>query len=485
MSEPRSPRALVVGTGLAGLTCALDLAAGGWEVDAVSAGRAGRDGATHRVDALAPWILLTAPWVKGDSPDRFLAELKARGQGLERDGLAEIFAAGAHAAARGLMEVLDLEPLDGAPVALPGEDVPRGLRCRPRQRRVMLAPLLARCAAAGVRIRERTVVYGLLLAEGRAAGALAWLRDGAGPVRLAADIVVLACGGTGAVFPVTTSPRWCRGTGIALAGGAGALLHRPEMTQALPVTATPPLYFPTSAALAAGTIWINGRALAPERDLESTTREVAAAVQRDLRPFLDPSGNGSALLPARVLASPTFRAEGRVPLTVAQHHSIGGVAIDGWGRTSLPGLYACGEAAGGVQGRRRTMGTGLVEAALFGKRAAAAAVRDRGRLGHAGPATELAAPDVPDDPAGVERRLNEVLGPLVVLRPAGLLGTAIGALRAFPVHPAGDAATTEKGALAGIRRQAALTMLVAEAAGGRLDEAGDAAGAGGEARWSR
>ncbi len=486
MTTGQGTSVVVVGSGLAGLTCAARLASYGCETTLVTPGRAGRDGATHRVHGLAPWILLTAPWTRGDTPERFLADLKSRGAGCERSGLAEILAGAAHAAAAGLIADLDLERVDEGPVALPGDELPRGLRCLPRNRGPVLAPLLTRCLAAGVRVRERTVAFGLLVDEGDVAGVVVLDRSDGRTAAVPADAVVLASGGSGAVFPITTAPRWCRGTGLALGSAGGALLHRPGLAQALPVTATPPLFFPSSAALLHSRIEIGGEPLAAERDVEGTTVAIAHAVRAGTPVLLDPGDDTSAILPARVLASAVFREFGRVPLTVAQHHSIGGVAIDSWGRTSLPGLYACGEAAGGVQGRRRTMGTGLLEAAIFGERAAQAVVSDRRRRAPR-PRRDPAwvTPGIPSEQARLERRLDELLGPLVTVRPDGEVEDALRELSAWPSAPASHGHLTGAVALAAIRLRAALAML----RGFREDRADAfpvAAGSrSGEARWSK
>ncbi|MBZ5589965.1 MAG: FAD-dependent oxidoreductase [Acidobacteriia bacterium] len=476
---------LVVGSGLAGLTCAAELAASGRDALVVSPGRAGRDGATHRVHALAPWILLTAPWVRGDSPTRFFDDLKRRGLGLERSGLAEVLADSSHAAALRLIEDLDLEPMDAEPVTLAGDELPRGLRCLPRNRHIMLAPALTHCAAVGVRVRERTLVFGLLIGEDRVVGAVVVDRDGGGVSSIEAEAVVLACGGGGAVFPVTTSPRWCRGTGLALASAAAVLLHRPGLAQALPVTATPPLFFPSSAALVHGRIEIGSRALPADRDVEATTVAIAGAARAGTPALFEPIAETASILPARVRASAAFKQSGRIPLTVALHHCIGGVAIDTWGRTSLPGLYACGEAAGGVQGQRRTMGTGLLEAAVFGRRAAQAIIRDQKEYGPRSERNRRAAvPGLPFEPAAIEHRLDELLGPLVVLRPPDEVESAVRELRAWPLGDFEPSLADEASAFAGIRRQAALAMLGAF----REDRSADAPGAppagSGEGRWT-
>jgi aspartate oxidase len=454
-----TPRALVVGSGLAGLECALELANEGWRVEVFSPGRAGCDGATHRVHALAPWILLTAPWVRGDSPERFLADLKRRGEGREREGLAEVLATEAHSAARGLIENLGLVP-QGEPTVLPGDEFARGMRCLPYAGRALLAPLLEKCKEAGVRVYGRSLVVGLLAAGGRVTGTVVIDRTSHVTREGQSDAVVLACGGVGAIFPTTTAPRWNRGSGLALGSAAGALLHCPEVTQALPVTATPPLYFPTSAALLSSRIGASDGASVSASDLGAVTEEIGQALRRGAAVFMEPKGDGAHLLPPRIRESAAFRAEGRVPLTLALHHGIGGVAIDSWGRTSLPGLYACGEAAGGVQGLRRTMGTGLLEATIFARRAARAACHDIARLGPAPSRGEVRMPPIPLDPARFEERLDELMGPLVALRPAAAVDSALREIERWPVGV--EACMEEEGALAGIRRLGAIAILAGE-----------------------
>jgi hypothetical protein len=183
----------------------------------------------------------------------------------------------AHRAAVELCSELDLVTLDDRPVLLQGDAMPRGRRVLPRHRLPLLLPLLHECGAAGVRIVERAVVIGLATAGDRLTGVTTFLRESGRPTSLAADAVVLACGGVGSVFPMTTVPRWCRGSAIALASACGVSLHAPHLTQALPVTATPPLYFPTTAALLAGRIVVDGRLFAGGTDLVTATSVMAEA----------------------------------------------------------------------------------------------------------------------------------------------------------------------------------------------------------------
>lgn len=453
--------AVVVGSGLAGLICAKGMVERGLQVTVVTASRRGRDGATHRVHGLAPWILLSAPWVRGDSPIRFLADLRQRGNGLARPGLDEVFAEQAHPAAKALAEELDLAPLDGSPVLLPGDEVPRGRRFVPRQHRPLLEPLVRQCEGLGVTFRDREVVVGLLMSGDRVSGVVTFQRGHAGHTALPADAVVLACGGAGAVFPCSTSPRWCCGSGLALADLCGTLLHHPHLTQALPVTATPPLFFPTSAALVNGRLKVAGMVQDRVATLPEATAMVAEALRRGVTVELIPPVVENGSVPASVKASSALRRPGPIPLRLALHHSVGGVAIDVWGRTSTPGLYACGEAAGGVQGGRRTMGTGLLEAFIFGQRAAAAVAKDATRLAPALSTTSEVVVERPLDPAGLVAVLDRLLEPLTEIRPGEEVARALAQLESWP---RGASGIDEERVQVALRLAAARIMLRATAA---------------------
>ena len=215
----------------------------------------------------------------------------------------------------------------------------------------------------------------------------------------------------------------------------------------------------TTAALLRGRILIDGVPLLPPSGLDEATRAVARALRSGRAVTLECSGDGAEVLPERVRGSNTFRHTGQVPLTVATHHGIGGMAIDAHGRTSLAGLYACGEAAGGVQGDRRTMGTGLLEARVFGSRVGEAVRHDLAKLGPA-PSALTESPDLgalPADPEGLEQRLDDLLRPLTTLRPQAEVAAALSELERWPSTRCDQ--RIEKAVLASLRLEAARVIL--------------------------
>ena len=238
---------------------------------------------------------------------------------------------------------------------------------------------------------------------GAVVGLLALHRNGR-RVLYRAPAVVLATGGLGQLFLHTTNPREATADGLAMAARAGARLVDLEFVQfhptALAVQATDaagtagagaaagaPLPLLTEALRGEGAVLIDDRgvrfmaAVHPDRELaprDVVARAIWARLAEGRRVFLDATRAVGERFPERF---PTVFALCRqhgldprvepLPVVPAAHYHMGGVAVDARGRTSLPGLWACGEvAATGAHGANRLASNSLLEALVFGARVA-------------------------------------------------------------------------------------------------------------------
>ncbi|HEX6866984.1 MAG TPA: FAD-binding protein, partial [Caulobacteraceae bacterium] len=213
------------------------------------------------------------------------------------------------------------------------------------------------------------------------------------PVRILADAVVLATGGLGGLYAVTTTPAELRGEGLGLAALAGATIADPEFVQFHPTAidiGRDPAPLATEALRGEGALLVNADGKAFMADYhpaaELAPRDVVArAIQTEREAgrgaFLDAREAVGERFPdqfpgvfAACLSGGVDPRTQPIPVAAACHYDMGGVATDATGATSLPGLYAAGEvAATGVHGANRLASNSLLEAAVFGARAGAAA----------------------------------------------------------------------------------------------------------------
>ncbi|MBU1337206.1 MAG: L-aspartate oxidase [Alphaproteobacteria bacterium] len=210
------------------------------------------------------------------------------------------------------------------------------------------------------------------------------------PVFIRARATVLAAGGLGGLYAVTTNPPGVRGHAMGMAARAGALIADAEFVQFHPTaiaTGADPAPLATEALRGEGAILVNdlGERFMPaiHPDAELAPRDVVARanfrqIQAGRKVFLDTRQvlGESILTRFPTVAKYCLDAgidpvHGMIPVTPAAHFHMGGVQVDERGRSSLPGLWVCGEAScTGLHGANRLASNSLLEATVYGARIA-------------------------------------------------------------------------------------------------------------------
>ncbi|HEX2029146.1 MAG TPA: L-aspartate oxidase [Nitriliruptorales bacterium] len=377
---------LVIGSGAAGLSVALGL--GSHQVLLLTDGRLG-DGATlHAQGGIAAAV---GP---DDTGRLHAADTLAVGGGLSDPHVVELLTAEGPASLQRLLERgARFERTVGGRLATgrePGHRRSRIVHAGGASTGRELVRVLAGAveAAPWVRVVQQVSVGHLAVDDhGRVCGA--WGRDAAGRVvSCAAGSVVLATGGIGGLFDRTTNPARAVGRGLALAARTGACLTDLEFVQFHPTAFdvdTVPLPLLSEILRGEGAVIVDQDGerflFDAHPDGELAPRDVVAqAVWRhrarghdvllDLRPVRQLTQRFPAIVGScrRHELDPTERP---VPVTPAAHYHMGGVVVDEHGRSSVPGLWACGEVAcTGVHGANRLASNSLLEALVFGARVA-------------------------------------------------------------------------------------------------------------------
>lgn len=275
-----------------------------------------------------------------------------------------------------------------------GQCFPRTCFAGDRTGHEMMTTLMDRLAATPVRIFHEIAIVSLLTDKGRVIGAAGLDRDGE-IIAFLADATVMATGGGTRVYDISTNSVSGTGDGYALGYHAGAELIDMEQVQFHPTGAVYPWdsrgRLVTEAVRGEGGVLKNalGERFMSKYDpqrMELSTRDVVArAAATEIREGRGTEHGGIWLdishLPAHEIEQrlPTmleqflrFGVDIRTePMEVAPtaHHIMGGLRIDTGCRTSLPGLFACGEVAGGVHGANRLGGNALADTQVFGRRA--------------------------------------------------------------------------------------------------------------------
>ncbi len=429
MIRPLEADVVVVGSGIAGLASALAASSeamasaarrtgstAGVRIVILTPGRFGGDGAS----ALAQGGIAAALDPE-DSPALHALDTTRAGVALTMDERVEILAAEGPHRVRELARMgvrFDRTPEGGLALGLEGAHSRRrivhalGDRTGWEVTRVLAEHALR---SPGIRILEGVRVTGLLTGEAAPPAStppaatpsarvprhspvvgVRYVDDRGVEGSIEAPLTLLATGGACRLFLRTTAPRYALGDGLAFAAMAGARLDGMEFVQfhptALRVEADP---FPlvTEAIRGEGALLVDasGRRLHDPKgdggDLASraeVTRRLWLAMQEGIEPFLDARKAVGEAFPDRFPGVYRLCREhgidpvrDLIPVTPAAHYHMGGVAVDAWGRSSVPGLRAAGEVAStGIHGANRLASNSLLEGLVYGTRAGFALVRD-------------------------------------------------------------------------------------------------------------
>ncbi|MCI9122064.1 MAG: FAD-binding protein [Oscillibacter sp.] len=414
---------LVVGSGGAALRAALAAQEQGADVLIASKGAIGRSGATYfSVAEVGAFNVPDGAIDPTDHPDEFYSDIMDAAQGMADCRLARIVADEA-IPAKDYLEKLGLRYARSEDGGYMGYRACFSKKTRSHVVENHFKPLVKvlreEVARRGIQTLEGVTVTNLILRDGECAGAFGQ-KDGQ-TLAVACGSVILACGGASTLFAHNLYPADITGDGYAIARRAGAVISNMEFVQAGIGLAWP------SVNLFGNQLWeavpriTNGKGEAfiykyvqggcTEREavaaksghfpfsVRDVSRYVEIAVQEEIKhgtpaerggvylDFLDVdfeelfSRENSQLRPMWPLTYQRFKELGvdlyreKIEIACFAHAINGGIRTDEHGESSIPGLYAAGEAASGPHGADRLGGNMSVTCQVFGRRAGEAAAK--------------------------------------------------------------------------------------------------------------
>ncbi|GBF27876.1 L-aspartate oxidase [bacterium MnTg02] len=383
---------VIIGAGLAGLFTALKLAP--LPVTVISEAPLG-DGAS------SAWAQggIAAALGEGDTPEDHAADTIRAGAGLVDPAIAQLLAENAGSRIHDLLSYgvpfdRDLEgTLKLSREAAHGKRRIVRVKGDMAGQAIMAALIATARKTPSIRVLEHLSAKSLEISDNRITGVDLWPSGTWGheePFRLMAQAVVLATGGIGGLYSVTTNPESSRGEGLAMGAEAGAILADTEFVQFHPTAidiGAYPAPLATEALRGEGAILVNRSGdrfmVNIHSDAELAPRDIVARAVHDEKQ----SGRG-AFLDCRAAIGdrfadkfPTVYAKCRdagidpvrelIPVAPAAHYHMGGILTDANGRSSVDGLWACGEVAStGAHGANRLASNSLLEAIVFAARIA-------------------------------------------------------------------------------------------------------------------
>ncbi|WXJ82643.1 L-aspartate oxidase [Moorella humiferrea] len=387
---------LVVGSGCAGLMAAIEAAKTGCMVMLIDKGLIGKSGCSVGAQNIAAVIKDEIP---GDSVELHYQDTIKAGKGLNDPVLVKIMVEDAEESIRQLeaMGMLFERREDGRYKLLDmnGHSYPRALLQSDRTGKIMLDVLRAEAERLGVIMKSDILLTSIFQEQGQVQGAMTVDFARGCLVLILARAIVIATGGAGQLYPLTTNCDQSTGDGMALSLKAGCILKDLEFYQFYPGTIIAPqaLRGYCLGMIQFGRLYNNkGERFMTKYDpvsMEKGTRDfISLCIFREIIAGYGTQNNGVYLdisaLPADILNA--FDEECKIlhscgidinsnwlEISPGAHYFMGGIKIDENGRTSLNGLFAAGEVSGGFHGANRLGNNSLLECLVFGRRAGRAA----------------------------------------------------------------------------------------------------------------
>jgi L-aspartate oxidase len=471
--ENRFYDVIVIGSGIGGLTAAVG-AARQWKVALITKSVL-RDTTTFLAQGG-----IAAALSEQDSPQLHFDDTIRAGAGLCKEEAVDILVNEGPARVHELMEVCPKFDRAGGDLVLASEgahSVPRVAHAGGDSTGSEVASALTRAMQSGsrVQVQENEFVVDLMVHEGRCIGAISLnQQDGTFALNYA-TATVLATGGCGQVYSLTTNPMVATGDGVAMAYRAGAAIGDMEFVQFHPTglySDESPIFLITEALRGEGAYLLNHSGerfmvgIDPQAELgprdivvKEMVRQMNESGQEFL--FLDATHLDCEMLQQRFPnVYQNLREKGydlcqdRIPVAPVCHYMIGGVVTDIWGRSSLPGLYASGEVANtGVHGANRLASNSLLEGLVFSDRIVRHLDQYIGRLGDDDRQTLDSLPmearpgNTDGDIASARKRMQKLMSTDVgtVRNEEGLMRAMdeLGKMEASLVRPSADPAECE------------------------------------------
>ncbi len=329
-----------------------------------------------------------------DSPDLHLEDTLVAGAGLVDEEAARVLVTAAADRIRDLVRF-------GVPFDTVDGEVALGREGAHSRSRIVHAggdstgahielTLSALARVSGITVKEFSQVEEVMVKGGRVTGVRALDTRTNTSDEFDAGCVVLATGGCGQLFRVSTNPTVATGDGVAVAYRAGAEIQDMEFIQFHPTAlrlSGVPTFLISEAVRGEGGVLRNeaGEAFMPryhpQADLAPRDIVARAILSELVRTGADHVHLDVRHLPAERVASrfpQIYRycldhgldiTQEPIPVSPAAHYMMGGVRTNTWGETTLPGLYACGEVAcTGVHGANRLASNSLLETVVFARR---------------------------------------------------------------------------------------------------------------------